>query len=47
MGGSGNYSNLVSSPSSGSLATYIDAQRSLPTLGEAEDLLVRTHILYL
>ena len=41
IGGSGNYANLISSPSSGNLAAYLDAQRSLPTLGEAEDLLVR------
>lgn len=41
VGGSGNYANLISSPSSGNLAAYLDAQRSLPTLGEAEDLLVR------
>ena len=40
-GGSGNYTSLVSSPSSGTLASILDAQRSLPTLGEAEDLLVR------
>lgn len=40
-GGSGNFASLVSSPSSGTIGTLlVDAQHSLPTLGEAEDLLV-------